>query len=60
MYLKPVEGRRVPDPVLRDFLPPEGRLVTRSEHFLRMVRDGDAVECDPPAPLAQAGEGEGA
>ncbi|SHJ69075.1 Protein of unknown function [Roseomonas rosea] len=49
MYLKPKEGMSVPDPVLRDFLPPEGRLVEPSEHWTRIVRDGDAELVEQPA-----------
>jgi hypothetical protein len=48
MYVIPKPGLMVPDPVLRDVLPPEGRLVARSEHWIRRLRDGDVTEGEPP------------
>lgn len=43
MYLKPAPGLRIVDPLLRDFLPEEGRLVTPSDYWHRRLRDGDVV-----------------
>jgi len=48
MYVKPVEGRPVPDPDRGDTLPPEGRTVEPSQYWQRRVIDGDVVETDPP------------
>lgn len=41
MYVVPAEGLAVPDPVLRDHLPPNGRNVETSEHWTRRMLDGD-------------------
>lgn len=46
MFVKPAEGRLVPDLELRDFLPPEGRKVTPSEYWTRRLLDGDVTEGD--------------
>ena len=43
MYVKPAPGLRIVDPILRDFLPADGRLVTPSEYWHRRVRDGDVT-----------------
>ncbi|WP_338662627.1 DUF2635 domain-containing protein [Pararoseomonas sp. SCSIO 73927] len=48
IYVIPREGTLVPDPVLHDFLPPEGRWVERTEHWVRILRDQDAREGEPP------------
>ncbi|TAL89284.1 MAG: DUF2635 domain-containing protein [Candidimonas sp.] len=43
MYIKPAAGRVVRDPVLNDYVPPEGREVTPSIYWNRRVNDGDVV-----------------
>lgn len=49
MYLKPVQGRQVPDPDRGGFLPPEGREVAvMHQYWLRRRADGDVVESKPP------------
>lgn len=60
-YIKPnsekkVEGKplQVYDPQRRDFLPPEGRMLTPTSYWLRMLRCGDAVKVSPPATEAAA------
>lgn len=56
MYVKPTEGRTVPDPARGDALPPEGRPVEPSQYWHRRIADGDVVEAVPqeqaPAPAA--------
>ena len=47
MYVKPTEGRQVPDPARGDHLPPEGRNVEPSQYWQRRVIDGDVVEAAP-------------
>lgn len=47
MYVKPVEGRIVPDPERGDALPPEGRNVEPNQYWQRRVNDGDVVEAEP-------------
>lgn len=44
MYLKPVSGRRVPDPEKGGYLPEEGREVEPNVYWLRRVQDGDVTE----------------
>lgn len=57
MYLKPVAGRRVPDPDKGGVLPPEGRNVEPNQYWLRRRADGDVVESNPPqAPKAKTKE----
>jgi hypothetical protein len=56
MYVIPAEGLTVPDPVLRDHLPPEGREVTPSEYWIRRIADGDVKEGKPPAAVTRAAE----
>ena len=43
MHVKPSTGLRIVDPLLRDFLPEDGRLVTPSDYWHRRLRDGDVV-----------------
>ena len=47
MFVKPAEGRSVPDPARGDTLPPEGREVEPTQYWLRRVIDGDVVEAAP-------------
>ncbi len=42
--LKPAEGFKVYDPVLKDYLPPEGRSVEMSLYWHRRVADGDVTD----------------
>ena len=53
MYVKPAPGLRIVDPVLRDFLPEDGRLVTPSDYWHRRLRDHDVVIV-PQAPATDA------
>lgn len=48
MYIKPVQGRQVPDPDKGGFVPPEGREVTPHQYWLRRLNDGDVIETEPP------------
>lgn len=41
IYVKPRDGYTIMDPVLRDYLPPAGRLVGDSEYWQRRIRDED-------------------
>jgi len=52
MFIKPVSGRRVPDPEKGGFVPPEGRVVAdHDQYWLRRIADGDVVKADQkPAP----------
>lgn len=61
IFVTPAEGLLVPDPVLGDFLPPEGRTVERDAHWIRRERDLEATVSEPPAapeptPAAAAAE----
>lgn len=47
MFVKPIEGRRVPDPARGDTLPPEGREVACTQYWQRRLNDGDVVEAQP-------------
>jgi hypothetical protein len=49
MYLKPAPGLRIVDPLLRDFLPDDGRCVEPSDYWHRRLRDGDVVPAPNPA-----------
>lgn len=49
MQIKPVSGRRVPDPEKGGFLPPEGRTVEQTVYWLRRLADGDVVAVFKPA-----------
>lgn len=44
MFIKPVDGRMVPDPTRGDVIPPEGRNVELDQYWLRRIEDGDVVE----------------
>lgn len=54
MYVKPIEGRRVPDPARGDTVPPEGREVEPTQYWQRRVIDGDVVEATPPKTKKEA------
>lgn len=47
MYVKPTEGRAVPDPARGDTVPPKGREVEASQYWHRRIADGDVVESAP-------------
>ena len=44
MFIKPVDGRMVPDPSRGDLIPPEGRNIEPDQYWLRRIEDGDVVE----------------
>jgi hypothetical protein len=44
IYVTPVAGRTVLDPVTREALPAAGKTVPRSSYWVRRLRDGDVVE----------------
>lgn len=50
MYVKPVQGRTVPDPSRGDALPPEGRDVPDNQYWQRRLIDGDVEQVTPPKP----------
>ncbi|CAG4906107.1 DUF2635 domain-containing protein [Paraburkholderia saeva] len=54
MYVKPGEGRVVPDPERGDELPANGRTVPRNVYWRRRVAALDVIECDPPAVVPAA------
>lgn len=56
LFIKPARpGLLVRDPISREPLPDTGAEKPRDTHWLRRLREGDVVECDPPAPIpAQA------
>ena len=57
MYVIPAEGLMVPDPLLRDHLPAEGREVPRDAYWMRRLRDGDVIETLPPdAPVVEGSD----
>lgn len=47
MFVKPAEGRQVPDPARGNTLPPEGREVEPTQYWQRRLVDGDVVEAAP-------------
>ncbi len=54
MYIKPTQGRQVPDPYAGGFLPPEGREVEANQYWLRRIEDGDVTEGKPAAEVVVA------
>lgn len=60
LYVKPGEGRAVPDPEYGgELLPAEGRAVPNSSYWQRRLTDQDVVVADPPAdPMAEVPETE--
>lgn len=53
MYVKPNEGRQVPDPARGNTpLPAEGRAVEPTQYWQRRLVDGDVVEASNPETLA--------
>lgn len=49
MFIKPAQGRTVPDPERGGDLLPEGRQVQPTQYWLARLRDGDVVEAMPAA-----------
>ena len=47
MYIQPIPGRNVPDPVRGDLLPSEGREVELTQYWQRRLKDGDVAEATP-------------
>jgi hypothetical protein len=43
MFVKPQDGRSVPDPDRGDLLPAEGREVSANQYWYRRQLDGDVV-----------------
>jgi len=54
MFIKPKDGRQVPDPDRGDVLPVEGREVNDQQYWQRRINDGDVELVDKPtaAPAA--------
>lgn len=51
MYVKPGPGLVVRDPVTKTLMPAEGMEVPDGDlHWERLLRDGDVVRTEPPAP----------
>lgn len=47
MFVKPAEGRSVPDPNRGDILPEEGREVAETQYWQRRIIDRDVVAVTP-------------
>lgn len=56
MFVKPTEGRAVPDPQRGDILPADGREVEPNQYWQRRVNEGDVVEADPPTEKPASGK----
>jgi hypothetical protein len=55
MWVKPGQGLIVRDPRTKQLIGPQGVEVTEHElDFVRMLADGDVVECDPPVEEPEA------
>lgn len=54
MFVKPINGRSVPDPERGGLLPAEGRNVEPSSYWLRRLEDGDIAKADQPETAAAA------
>lgn len=56
MFVKPQDGRSVPDPDRGDLLPAEGREVSANQYWYRRQLDGDVVIVPPveQEPTAEA------
>ncbi len=44
MFVVPKIGSLIPDPLLQDYLPAQGREVEKSNYWLRRIKDGDVTE----------------
>lgn len=54
-YVKPAEGRAVPDPENGgELLPAAGRSVLNTAYWQRRLKDEDVIEADPPEEPAPA------
>lgn len=49
MFIKPVEGRQVPDPETGRALPETGREVEQTAYWMRRIKDGDVTVEKRPA-----------
>lgn len=47
MFVKPVDGRLVPDPERGGYLPSEGRDVPDNQYWQRRFADGDVSKSEP-------------
>jgi hypothetical protein len=54
IFIKPAQGRQVPDPARGDLLPPEGRSVESYQYWQRRIAEGDVVEAIPADPVDAA------
>lgn len=54
IYVKPVEGRLVRDPLTQQVLPAHGQRVVSSTFWQRRIVKGDVVEVAEPAPARTA------
>lgn len=57
LYVKPAEGRAVPDPENGgELLPAAGRSVANTAYWQRRLKDADVVKAEPeePAPVVEA------
>lgn len=54
MFIKPVEGRQVPDPETSRALPEAGREVEATAYWKRRIKDGDVTVEKRPAPERKA------
>lgn len=52
MFVKPINGRSVPDPARGDLLPVEGRNVDENQYWYRREIDGD-IEIVQPAKIGE-------
>lgn len=50
MFIKPKEGLQIRDPEMKDFLPVDGREVSKTSYWVRRLRDGDVIESKPEKP----------
>lgn len=49
MFIIPIDGKQIPDPVRGGFLPQEGGEVdTNDIYWQRRITDGDVKEAKPP------------
>ena len=54
LYVKPGDGRAVPDPEHGgELLPAEGRAVPNTAYWQRRVKDQDVVLADPPVEMLE-------
>ena len=54
MLIRPMNDLKIPDPVLHDFVPQEGREVTPSPYWSRRLRDGEVEIITKTAPKTEA------